>query len=202
MSCPDWKLLAAHRLNVAGKSAEEPEGWSAALAHLDGCPACRQSALAADPTLLFRRVLTIEIAPAHEADEIESMRQAVAAMRTASRAQALKSRGSRQSWWRWSAAAALAVAALSLGSDDRFHARPMAMEAIEEGLPLALEAGADLVGGAMPAAFSGLESDGLTPATPAPVVEELGRPGESVYQIYGGKGLSMVVYINKSMGDI
>lgn len=192
MSCPDWKRLAAHRL--AG--ADEPEGWSAALDHFDGgCTACRRNALAADPTLVFRWVPTVEIAPAQEADEVESMRQAVAAMRTASRAQALEKRGSRQSWWRWSAAAALVLGALALGSDDRFHVG----RSMHETLPLALETGAELLGGTMPAAFP---EDGLVPSAPAPVVEDLGRRGERVYQMYGGKDLSVVMYIDENLGDV
>jgi hypothetical protein len=192
MSCPDWKRLAAHRLT----GTDEPEGWNAALAHFDGgCPTCRRNALAADPTLIFRWVPTVEIEPAQESGEVESMIQAVAAMRTASRAQALETRGSRQSWWRWSAAAALAVAALSLGSDDRFHGA----RSIQETLPFALETGADLIGGAMPAA---LAEEGPAPVTPAPVVEDLGRRGEQVYQMYSGKDLSVVAYINENLGDV
>ena len=192
MSCPDWKSLAAHRL--AG--SEEPEGWDAALAHFDGgCQTCRRGALAADPTLVFRWVPTVEIEPAQEAGEVESMIQAVAAMRTASRAQALETRGSRQSWWRWSAAAALAVAALSLGSDDRFHGA----QSIQETLPLVLETGAELIGGARPAS---LAEEGPLPVTPAPVVEDLGRRGERVYQMYGGKDLSVVMYIDENLGDV
>lgn len=191
MSCPDWKRLAAHRLT----GADEPEGWSAALDHFDGgCTVCRRSALAADPTLVFRWVPTVEIAPVQEVDEVESMRQAVAAMRTASRAQAMEKRGSRQSWWRWSAAAALVLGALSLGSDDRFHVS----RSMQETFPLALETGAELIGGAMPAALS----EDMSPVTPAPIVENIGSPEARVYQVYAGKGLSTVVLIDKNLGDV
>ncbi|MFP5285781.1 MAG: hypothetical protein ACLGI9_08585, partial [Thermoanaerobaculia bacterium] len=53
--------------------------------------------------------------PADEAAEVASVRQAVAAMRTASRLEA--SRRSSAGWRRWAAAAVLAAAALSLGQD-------------------------------------------------------------------------------------
>ena len=46
MSCPDWKSLAAHRLEKRGV---EPAGWAEALEHFDGCALCRKEALKADP---------------------------------------------------------------------------------------------------------------------------------------------------------
>lgn len=110
MSCPDWTALAAHRQERWGV---EPDGWQTALEHFDSCPACRREALAADPTLLFRKLPEIAGTPADEEAEVQSMRQAVAAMRSASRIEA--SQRSFAGWRRWAAAAVLAVAALSLG---------------------------------------------------------------------------------------
>lgn len=109
MSCPDWTALAAHRQERWGV---EPDGWQTALEHFDSCPACRREALAADPTLLFRRLPEIARTPGDEEAEVQSMRQAVAAMRSASRIEA-----SQRSfaWRRWAAAAVLALAALTLG---------------------------------------------------------------------------------------
>ena len=49
MSCPDWRSLSERR-------DDEPEAWGKALAHLDGCDGCHDDALAAEPTLLFRRL--------------------------------------------------------------------------------------------------------------------------------------------------
>lgn len=115
MSCPNWSALAAHRNDPR---AVEPEGWTEALAHFDSCGLCRRQALAADPTLVFRRMPVVEPSPAQELDEVAAVRQAVAAMRTASR---LDSRpasallGSKRGWKRWTAAAVLALASLSLG---------------------------------------------------------------------------------------
>jgi hypothetical protein len=112
VSCPDWTTLAAHRHERRGV---EPEGWRAALEHFDSCSACRREALAADPTLVFRRMPGMALTPADEAAEVDSMRQAVAAMRTASRLES--SRRTFAGRRRWAAAAVLAVAALSLGRD-------------------------------------------------------------------------------------
>lgn len=112
MSCPDWTALAAHRQERRGV---EPDGWQTALEHFDSCPACRREALAADPTLLFRRLPEIARTPADEEAEVQSMRQAVAAMRTASRIES--SQRSFAGWRRWAAAAVLALAALTLGRD-------------------------------------------------------------------------------------
>ena len=74
MSCPDWNIARDRR-------DEEPELWTQALAHYDDCDRCRDAALAAEPTLLFRQLP----APKVDADEIESMKQAVAAMRRSAR---------------------------------------------------------------------------------------------------------------------
>ena len=70
MSCPDWPSLVRRRDRV-------PEVWDAALEHFDGCSRCRDAALAAEPTLLFRRLP----APAPRGDEIATMKEAVAALR-------------------------------------------------------------------------------------------------------------------------
>ena len=80
MSCPDWRNLDA--------AARETAAWDNALRHLDGgCSACWRDALAVDPTLVFRRLPVPELSPAAEADEVAATRLAVAAMRTASRAE-------------------------------------------------------------------------------------------------------------------
>ena len=117
MSCPDWTGLVALReraadaANTAANTAE-PAGWAEAVTHLDACPRCRREAMAADPLLVFRRLPVSEMPEAVEQAEAESMRQAVAAMRTARR---LESRRSFAGWRRWAAAAVLAVASLAMG---------------------------------------------------------------------------------------
>jgi hypothetical protein len=104
VSCPDWNALAARR----------DDGWAAAVEHFDTCILCRREALAADPLLVFRRLPVAELAPAEEAAEVEAVRQAVAAMRTAER---LEVRRHFSGWRRWAAAAVLAGAALAVGRD-------------------------------------------------------------------------------------
>lgn len=70
MSCPDWSRLAALQ-------DEEPETWASALEHLDACEACFDEALAAEPTLLFRRLP----APRMSSEDIAAIKGAVTTMR-------------------------------------------------------------------------------------------------------------------------
>lgn len=72
-TCPDWSALAKRR-------DLDPEGealWEHALEHSDGCDACREAALLAEPTLLFRRMP----APEPSTADIEDMKLAVGALR-------------------------------------------------------------------------------------------------------------------------
>ncbi|MFL6237732.1 MAG: hypothetical protein ACJ76N_31740 [Thermoanaerobaculia bacterium] len=141
MSCPDWQGLVAAR---EGAEAE-PAGWAEAMAHLDACPRCRREALAADPLLVFRRLPVLEMPEGDERAEAESMRQAVAAMRTARRLEPRQHAG----WRRWAAAAVLAIASLSVSWDKapRPEPEPVALKAAEPApaaqrpaVPAALEA--------------------------------------------------------------
>lgn len=123
MSCPDWTILTAHRRDGRdGRDGVEPEGWSAALDHFDGgCQLCHKAALKADPTLVFRRLAQVPAAAMTEAQEraeVDSVRQAVAAMRAASRLEPRGRRFAAGGWKRWSAAAALAMMAVMVPSDD------------------------------------------------------------------------------------
>ena len=145
MSCPDWTALAARR----------DDGWAAAVEHFDGCTLCRREALLADPLLVFRRLPAAELTPAEERAEVEAVRQAVAAMRTAER---LEVRRSFAGWRRWAAAAVLAGAALAVGRDKAPGGpeRPAATPAA----PVAV-------------------------AAPAPTLEGVNRPGARVYHVDG-----------------
>ncbi|MFL6263601.1 MAG: hypothetical protein ACJ76Y_28230 [Thermoanaerobaculia bacterium] len=142
MSCPDWQDLAAAREVAEG----EPAGWTEAMAHFDACPRCRREAVAADPLLVFRRLPALEMPEGDERAEAESVRQAVAAMRTAKR---LESRQRFAGWRRWAAAAVLAIASLSVSWDKapRPEPGPVALKAAEPApaaqrlaVPAALEA--------------------------------------------------------------
>jgi hypothetical protein len=158
VSCPDWTALTAHRNDRHGA---EPEGWNEVLAHFDGgCQLCRKAALKADPTLVFRRLAQVPAATmtdTQERAEVDSVRQAVAAMRAASRLEKGRRRGfgflpaAAGGWKRWSAAAALATMALTVPSHDtRLHKSPAEVEALEVpaqiGAAPVLEGGVDLPG--------------------------------------------------------
>jgi hypothetical protein len=194
-SCPDWRHLAAYRHEGSATTATaEPAGWQEALEHLDRCPACRQSAVHADPTLLFRRLpgLAAEMSAGEEAAEVESMRQAVATLRTARR---LEPPAERAAWKHWVAAAALAAAALSLGAGHGLHHGPAGPAGPGTlGNALALAVPALPTGPQVSAAAAGAPR---FVSEPVPVVEELNRPAARVYQMDGGKNLSVVMIVDE-----
>jgi hypothetical protein len=184
VTCPNWTALTAHRRERGGPGAAEPETWPAALAHFDGgCPLCRKAALKADPTLVFRRLPSVPAAKMTETEEraeVEAVRQAVAAMRTASRlgSEARKS-GALSGWRRWTAAAVLALAALFIPSGDAREARPGADQAaiFRDGY----------VG------EGSQESDLDTP-----VMEGVNLPDARVYHM-SGDGLQVVMVVDESI---
>jgi hypothetical protein len=113
MSCPDWNTLTAHRRGDERSSAAAPEGWDDAMDHLEGCADCRDQAIAADPTLDFRRLPAIEASR----DEIADMRAGVAALRRAGRvaespAASRSLDAGASTWWGRAAAAAILAAGL------------------------------------------------------------------------------------------
>jgi hypothetical protein len=142
--------------------------------------------VAADPTLLFRRLSKIQSPPAAEAAEAESIIQAVAAMRTATRMGAgiRPRRAGWRAWRRHVAAAVLVAAALPLGGDDGWrlrltgHGGSATMSLQEEALqPVAGLAAA-------------LELD-------QPLIENLNRPDARVYQIDSPQ-LAVVMIVDES----
>jgi hypothetical protein len=114
MSCPDWNALVTLR----ERDGADPEGWPEALEHFDACRDCRDEALTADPVLVFRRLPALDLPAAAEASEVDSMRQAVSAMRTAQRLDSGRRFGG---WRRWTAAAVLAGVSLSVSQDKAPH---------------------------------------------------------------------------------
>lgn len=122
MSCPEWSLLTAHRFASArAAAAEEPRGWREALEHLDGCAGCRRRAVAADPTLAFRRLPAPSVGPA----EVDEIRAGVAALRRTRRLEAgtvraggtpgADERDRSRPWSRAAVAAALLIVLAGLG---------------------------------------------------------------------------------------
>ena len=85
MICPDWQTLCDRRQAGPG----DGPGWQAAVRHLDGCERCQRTALAADPTLLFRRLPALTASD----DEKEAMKRAVANRR---RSETFERRASRR----------------------------------------------------------------------------------------------------------
>jgi hypothetical protein len=178
LSCPDWQGLAALRGEPAGPfepaASAASAKWADAVAHLDGCQRCRREALAADPLLVFRRLPALQLGEAAERSEVESMRQAVAAMRTGRR---LESRHRFAGWRRWAAAAALVVASFAVSRD------PSPVVAVSAPLPAPAAPPQEAVG----ARFEG---------TPE-MLEGLDRPDARVYQMKG-KDMAVVMIVDKS----
>jgi hypothetical protein len=196
MSCPDWRALAHNRDESADA---EPAGWSDAVTHFEsGCPRCRRDALAAEPTLIFRSLRSAPVestavmgsaSMGSTASEVDAVRQAVAAMRTASRADAIEGRS--RSWKRWAVAACLAVAALSISADNSLRPH-QAREPREQAslpsrpmVPLRAATASNIV----PAA--------LTDDAEPPTVEGINRPGARVYHM-DGEGMSVVMIVDES----
>jgi len=176
VSHPDWKLLVAAR----DAGGDDPTGWGAALAHMDGCDDCRQRALAADPSLVFRHLPAV----ATGADEVASMRRAVASLRRASR---------------------------TLGSGGSAPPRTLVAEGGEQGRRLAAALVLAAAGfgvwfaagqGEEPPTFAAPATLAATPAVAAaglPVFEELSRPHEpDVYQM-GGDDLTVVMVVDETL---
>jgi hypothetical protein len=210
MSCPDWRGFADQR---AGDADREPAGWSDAVDHFaGGCRLCRKDALTADPTLVFHQRMgtPVEMSPAHEAAEVDAVRQAVAAMRTASRVAGRADYRSRRAlgtigsfgtigWKRWAVAAGLALAALSIPADNarRAHDQPASQLASLGDLPAQrAPITAFSRGTVLPAAFAGMGAGGGE--ADLPTVEGVDRPGARVYHM-DGEGLSVVMIVDESL---
>lgn len=174
MSCFDWRRLLAHRF-AAG--APEPEGWGEALAHLDGCAACRSEAFALDPTLAFRELPVPEVG----STEVAEMRHAVRAVRRAGRAAGARAVSRSRPGWRAAAVGFVTLAALTLGMDSTRQAPETAI-AVQG--PLGLQAPA------------GLSGDGVDLAR-MPLIEEIDRPRARVYQ-FGSAELAVVLIVDES----
>jgi len=173
-ACPDLRATLAHRFEPA---ADEPVGWDALVAHLDGCSACRERALALDPTLLFTGLRRDPVAPG----EIETVRDSVRIMRRMGRA-----RGHRRFSWR---AAGRAAAVLLLPAVGLILSLQLLPAPGGDGQAPPVTTGAALLG------------DLLVPASelPAPpFVEALDRPQARVYQL-GQEDLSVVMIVDENL---
>jgi hypothetical protein len=210
MSCPDWR-----RLDPAARGEASPLAarWEAALRHLDdGCPLCRREALAADPTLVFRLLPAPELTPVEENEEVAAARQAVAAMRAASRLEHHgRASGSLAARWphasrqsskgmkvvRWALAASLAGMALLFGASHGWRGDVGRAAALLQhpgdrgaGSVRALRAPAGRLA-------SDREAPMVLPAASRSSIEGLSRPEARVYQIDGPQMSVVMIVDNK-----
>jgi hypothetical protein len=220
MSCPDWRHLdpavrEAPNASAAGAASRAgAASWEEALRHFDGgCRLCRHDALAADPTLLFRRLAPMEMTAAAEAQEIERARLAVTAMRAASRldghdsapprAAANRPRPARglhhRAGLRWAMAAGLTAMALLSGAG-----RAGSSWQATSGPALDRSGTADAPAAAGRAAATGssmadLPADlGAMPAANRSSIEGFSRPEARVYQI-DGPHMSVVMIVDDKL---
>jgi hypothetical protein len=183
--CPDWRRLAAARDAGPG----DPPGWDEALRHLDGCPACRESAVAADPLLAFHRLP----GPALGADEVEAMRLRVAALRgagrlTSPRGVALGRRGwADRSSLHLRQAAAAAVVMLALLAGGNLPHAPLAPGPVAAVAPVP----PGIFRTAAPALPAVLASE--------PLLEGIDQPFDHVVQ-WNGDDLSVVLVVDERLG--
>jgi hypothetical protein len=178
VSCPDWSRLAAARNENA-----EPEGWAEAVSHFDACSLCRKEALKADPLLVFRRMPAADLTVAEERLEVESMQQAVAAMRTARRLEVQsEARGRFAGWRRWAAAAVLTVVSLSVGRSIEPNKSPRLEAAATPPVPVA----------AAPAS--------AVSAPSVQLLDGIDRPEARVYQL-DSDDMSTAMIIDESFGE-
>jgi len=181
VSCPDWSRLAAART----EEGAEPESWAEAVAHFDACSLCRKEALKADPLLVFRRMPAADLTAAEERLEVESMQQAVAAMRTARRLEARsEARGRFAGWRRWAAAAVLAVVSLSVGRSIEPNKSPRLAEATQT----------------QPASVAPASAASTVSAPSAQLLDGINRPEARVYQL-DSDDMSTVMVIDESFGE-
>jgi len=225
VSCPDWR-----RLDPAWRDAPGALGarWEQALDHFDlGCPSCRPEALAADPTLVFRRLPVPGLGAVGEADEVAAARLAVAAMRTASRLRREEHAGrvvhgavqatvraaaghdsGRGSFHalRWALAAGLATMALLFGSGHGIHdlagqgaggERAAAAAGLSSG-PRAARPGGGLVRAASAGEEAVVETLSLPAAARSSVEGLRSRPEARVYQIDGPQ-MSVVMIVDDKL---
>lgn len=195
-TCPDWVALAAAR------DAGDERGWRRSLGHLDSCGGCRRRALAADPTLLFRSLPRVEVAPS----EVAAMREGVASMRRARRVAPQPTGRIGRVAARVGASRAVAAAfgrrgrglaaagLLAAASGGLWIALPAAEQAAPETVPAASEAARSTV----PAAGR-VPPRSAAPSAAEPVFMDLSLPRSAdVYRV-GNGGLKVVMVVDERL---
>lgn len=194
MTCPDWNRLVADRDAAprSGPSADPapgaPDAWALALSHLDDCASCAPRALAADPTLVFRRLPAPEVGAA----DVEAMRRAVESMHRAGR---VAPGASAASEGRRSAAVARRLRLPSAPRGWRQLAAAAALAAASFGLWLSAPDEADPVRAAVPSAVAPSARD----LAAEPAFMELSEPrAADMYQV-GEEDLLVVMVMDETL---
>ncbi|MFN7942002.1 MAG: hypothetical protein U0X73_10390 [Thermoanaerobaculia bacterium] len=173
IACRECRAIVGER---AADPAVDPALWPEARTHLAECRACREAALAADPTLLFQFLPPVEI----EDSEIADLGRAVA---TLARASEIGRRAPRRAPWIGRAAAAAAIATLALLAGAPAQ-RPGANPARTAGLaPLDAREATDAI---------------TAELASQPLVEDLDRPQARVYEL-PAEGLAVVMIVDSSL---
>jgi hypothetical protein len=190
MSCPAWDRLVAHRYEgPRAHEAQEPPGWREALDHLDSCSRCREEALAADPSLVFRSLSRESTGPRIDAGEIEALRTGVHALRRAHRVE----EPSRTEWSHRSRSGRTRsiLTAVSRGAASRIAAAVIlaaALLSVHPGGP-ARPDGSPRAGAVPTATTAARASDEAPPSVTAQWGEEVAavdnfdRPNASIYYL-------------------
>jgi hypothetical protein len=176
MSCPNWFELVERR-------EQEPEAWELALEHHDDCERCREQALEAEPTLLFRMPL-----PVLDRSEIDAMKQAVTTMRRTSSLTrpAVEKPAARAAFRARRYLEAAAVGGLLLGA--AFFQQTLSSEGPAPAAIVAHPGDTAPAGSTLPVATS------LLATSDAPLVEELDPKYGSVIEVVD-QDLSIVLVV-------
>ena len=194
MSCPDWVALVAARAAHASDGAPgspgsdgshtsvDPTEFAAARRHLESCPACRRTAIAADPLLVFATLpQPLQVSALDVSAMQDSVLTLVRASRVATAQPSPPSISRRRSARGVKAAAGLLLASLlALSGTPRTPATHATAAAV----------------GADAQALSHWIDDALELAPPA--VEDLDRPGARIYELPQGD-LAVVMIVDASL---
>ena len=188
---PDWRTLLAHRFEADAEP--ESETWAEAIAHFDRCPECRRTAVAIDPTLGFRRLPSVvaDMSASQEAEEVARMIAAVSVLRAEQR---VTRRAERAPWARWSVAAALVLAVVSVGALGNRAPRGSRGPVGDE---RALRTEAAQATAVVPASLD-LENSTDLSSPVGMTVEGIDRPDARIYQ-YDGDQMSVVMIVDESL---
>lgn len=200
MACPDWSQLVGQR----EAQLDDPPGWRKAMDHLDSCRHCRPRALAAEPTLLFRRLPTVSSTRGgHVAVDVEAMKRAVATLRRTGPLQRVtQDRGSQTLHRRLPAVAAGLLFVVLLGLTPGVGERETGtaagtLSAEMQGAATVTETG--VVTGFQTLSQAAGFTQELQPSTlTGSLIEDLELPNSRIYQM-PGKEMALTMVVSPSL---